>query len=449
MSTPNDPSRGQPTPGSHPGPNFQHVPPQGHGAPPGPGTPYGMAGPPQGMPPGPGTPPGYPPQQAWGGQPGYGPQPHYGGQQFHGGQPGHNPYGPYGVPQPSPRRNLPLIIVAVVVAVLLVGLGVAFAAGAFNTKAAVDPEATAEAMTPAAEKPSANQPPADAKEVVERYLNAVAAGDATAARAMISDTDTPDESLLTDEVLKESLTRAPMSDIKVSSAGGSTTLTTISASYTIGTESVTDEFNVDMSEKKILFGLPKLRLRFVKQIGIKVNGVEPESDSPLVFPGSYEVVSTNQYLEVTGDSVVLRRSSRDHAYANMDIKVSQAGIELYRSKVVPEVKACLASTNLDPGCEMALEASDGGGETLTEGTITRILDAEGQSKLDNVVPKAGFDVPTVISSHDFGYFRVEAECTNAAGETSRCSVYRTVGMLWSTASIDLTDPDLKVVWTRR
>ena len=169
----------------------------------------------------------------------------------------------------------------------------------------------------------------------------------------------------------------------------------------------------------------------------------------MVFPGSYQVVSDNQYLEVAGESTVTRKYSSDHTYTDLEIQVSQAGIELYREKVLPEAKACLASTQIDPGCDMALDTTTKDGATITEGTVVRTLDAEGHRRLENVVPKPGYDVPTVISSRDFGYFRTTAGCTTAEGRTTECPLFLGRGTRWSTASIDLTDPELKVVWTKR
>ncbi|MDO5082779.1 MAG: hypothetical protein Q4D89_05175 [Arachnia propionica] len=440
MSTPHDPR--QVPQSAHPGPDFQGPPPPTHGTPPGHGAPPYPC--PWGQP-GQFSQPGYgDPHQAHGAQVG----PH---QQYpHGWQPTHDPHG-HPIP-PAPRRNTALIIVATVVAVAVIGLGAAFAAGLLPFKGSASQEAGPGA-TDASTEPSPTSPPtrlpSTPKEVVEDYLGAIARGDAEAARALIVDSTNPDKSLLTDEVLKESLTRAPMTDITVEEGSGSNLRDAVKVTYTLGGEVISDELNVNMNERKIHYALPHLYLGPVQGLAVKVNGVVPQSDRPLVFPGSYQVVSDNEYLEVAGENIITRKYSSDHTYTDLKVQVSQAGIDLYREKVVPEVKACLASTQIDPGCEMALSATSNDGATITEGTVVRTLDAEGQQTLENVVPRPGYDIPTVISANDFGYLRITARCTTADGGSAECRPRIGAGTLWSTASIDVTDPDLKVVWSRR
>lgn len=414
MSTPNDPRYtqpnqppGQPNPGyQQPNPGYQqtnpgyqqpypgyqqNMPPQGHGAPQGPGMP---------------PPPGYV------GQPG---------------QPG----------QPPSKKNLPLIIGAAVVALAVLALGIAAALGAFGKKndeaSPADQQSSESATTP--------------KAVAEAYLNALAAGDAKAALAVMSTSDVTDSSLLTDEVLKDSISRAPITEIKVEEPGGSEYSPMVSVSYKVGDEAITDELRISTSDNKIHNALPNLNLYSVHKVKPKVNGVEAKSEHPAVFPGSYMVTSPTEYLEFEGELPILKRNSQDRDSTQLEIKVSQAGIDMYREKVIPEAKACLASGNLDPGCDMALPGTLDDGTVLTDGSVTRTQDTEGQNKLENVEPKASYEVPTLIGSNDFGHFRISAECTKPSGDKGQCSVFGLgKGGRWAKATIDLTDPELKVVW---
>ena len=66
------------------------------------------------------------------------------------------------------------------------------------------------------------------------------------------------------------------------------------------------------------------------------------------------------------------------------------------------------------------------------------------AKLANVTPEPGSSVPTVISAWDMGYFDVEAEC-NDGGSWGACT-YTGEGTSFGTASIDVTDLELKVQW---
>ena len=56
-------------------------------------------------------------------------------------------------------------------------------------------------------------------------------------------------------------------------------------------------------------------------------------------------------------TILITGSKNDTPSSDLKLKVSQAGIDLFREKVVPEAKACLASTNLDPGCNMAISGT--------------------------------------------------------------------------------------------
>ncbi|MDO5082780.1 MAG: hypothetical protein Q4D89_05180 [Arachnia propionica] len=425
MSTPHDPQHNQPN--QFPGPDGQgtpqNIPPQGYPAPQGYGAPQ----------------PGGP-QQPHGQQPVYGQPQGYGPQAAHGQQAGHP-----GQTEPPRKKNLPLIIGAAVVALAVLGLGIAAAMGAFGTK---DDDTSPTPQPSAAETSDGGQAaPNSLKGVVEAYLNALAKGDAKAALALITPLSNADLSLLTDEVLKDSLTRAPITDIQVSEPEG-TDSPTVKASYKLGDEVVEDEYKFNGDDKKIFSPLTELGLHSVKKITTTVNGVVPKTDNPVVFPGSYMVASDNEYLEVEGELPILKRNSQDHATTSLTIKVSQAGVDMYRSKVIPEAEACLASKNLDPGCGMPLGDTLDDGTTLAEGSITRTQNAEAQSTLRNITPQPGNDVPTVITARDFGSFEVSATCTEPSGESGECGVigFGKNGLSWPNASIDLNDPELKVIW---
>ena len=112
-----------------------------------------------------------------------------------------------------------------------------------------------------------------------------------------------------------------------------------------------------------------------------------KSDEVTVFPGSYQVASGNKYLELKGETQALVKNSLESNYVSVEFTPSQAGIDLFREKVLPEAKACLASANLDPGCNMALSESLSDGTTLTDGTIKRTQDSEASATMENVTPR--------------------------------------------------------------
>jgi hypothetical protein len=287
-----------------------------------------------------------------------------------------------------------------------------------------------------------------AKTVATNYLTAISEGRAEDAKKFLK-YQSDDATLLTDDVLKDSLTRAPITEITVGEPTGSSTSLTVSVTYKVGSESASDEYRVDTDGGTISTTLPTLYLNRFKGVDLTVNGatVKPqESKSNAVFPGSYTVASANKYLEVTGDTTIIRTSGTDSKSPNLELGVSQAGIELFREKVLPEAKACLESKALSPGCGITMSGELRGGETLQDGTVNRTQNAEAQSKMENVVPKVGTSVPTIISSSDFGNFEISGICTvgDRQGQCEIMAFGRSTR--WGTASINVAEEDPKVQW---
>ena len=125
--------------------------------------------------------------------------------------------------------------------------------------------------------------------------------------------------------------------------------------------------------------------------------------------------------------------------------MSQAGIDLFREKVVAEAKACLASKALDPGCNIAISATTQNGGTVAEGSVTRTQNSENAAKLENAVPKPGTSVPTIISARDLGEIQVTATCTDSRG-SGPCKLLSGKGARFPTASLNVAEENPKVTW---
>lgn len=288
-----------------------------------------------------------------------------------------------------------------------------------------------------------------AKDIATNYLTAISEGRADDAKKMLGPTSS-DTSLMTNEVLKDSLTRAPITDISVTEpTGGSSS--TVNVTYKVGGEPVNEEYTVNVRGGTISTSTPHLSLYGLKGVDITVNGVTvKEGDKSYdVFPGSYVVASANKYLEIDGESTVVVTKSSSDNIPRFKLKVSQAGIDLFREKVIPEAKACLESKNLDPGCNMALNGTLRDGKTLEDGTITRTQSSENANKLENVVPEPGASVPTIISASNLGSFKVTGICTDStrSGECELLGGFAAVkGMKFPKASLNVAEEDPKVVW---
>ena len=350
----------------------------------------------------------------------------------------------HGAGNPAKKSKTPLWIGLGLVAVAVVVALVLVLSGVFSNKTAAGGDSS--------ELPA--DPKEAAKAVVTNYLTAVSEGRAEDAKKFLSSSSvTSDASLLTDEVLKDSLTRAPITEITVGEITTEYSSQKVPVTYKVAGEPASEEYTVGSSENKIFSSLPTLGgLYMLKGVDLTVNGVAVKSSemNRSVFPGSYVVASANKYLEVVGENTILITSSKnDTPSSNLKLKVSQAGIDLFREKVIPEAKACLASTNLDPGCNMAISATLNDGTTLTEGSITRTQDSENAYKLENVVPEPGSSVPTIISARDMGSVSLSATCTDSSG-TGPCTLWGFgKGSRFPKATLNVAEDDPKVVWEDR
>ena len=285
-----------------------------------------------------------------------------------------------------------------------------------------------------------------AKDVATNYLTAISEGRADDAKKMLGSTSS-DASLMTNEALKDSLTRAPITDISVTEPTGGNS-STVNVTYKVGGELVNEEYTVNVREGTISTSTPRLSLYGLKGVEITVNGVTvKEGDKSYdVFPGSYVVASANKYLEIDGDSTVVVTKRSGDNIPRFKLKVSQAGIDLFREKVIPEAKACLESKNLDPGCNMAISGTLNDGSTVADGSLTRSQDSENASKLENVVPQPGSSVPTILSSNELGSIKISGTCTDSRG-SGECTLWGFgKGTRFPKASLNVAEEDPKVVW---
>lgn len=292
-----------------------------------------------------------------------------------------------------------------------------------------------------------------AKRTIERYLTAVSEGDADEARGYLP-SSLSDTSLLTDEVLKESNERAPMTNITTGDASqvGSSVDYQVPVTYTIGSTTIQTVLSVSFSSgNPIVTEYGALSLSLLDGVDVQVNGVSPDSDSPYIFPGSYNVETDNKYLTVT-EGEIEAFDPMEPLLDVPDVDVSEAGVQMFREKVIAAAQECLASNRLDSGCGEPLPATWETGETLDEGTVKRSQNATEAAKLQSVTPSLGLDGPTILSASyaDLGTIDTTVGCQKD-GQHGECTVHKTLfgvetGWYFGSPSIDVTDPDLVVTW---
>ena len=337
-----------------------------------PSGPYGQGGQPwppqQPGPAGPPPPYGYPPQQqppppgsgyAFGpfaGQPG-GPQ---------GGPPGQPPYGnapgPYGPGQPPTepppkRRGKVLIIVGALVLALIVG-AIAVALLNRDDPVATQPPATASqdpsGAATTAPPTSAPPPAAKASDAVVGYLEALAAGSASAALSYAVDPVAAGP-LLTDQVLAQSRARAPLSGIEVPPVDDEQA-TTVTAAYTLGKTAVNtvfdvvkvgDEWKLVEVVKRVDVGLSR-----AKSVPMVVNGVKVSGNTVNVLPGSYAFSTGLSTLSYGTKSVVLVKGPTDYVDTySLKVQLSKAGKKAAVAATKKSYAKCLKSDDAKPkGC---------------------------------------------------------------------------------------------------
>lgn len=291
-------------------------------------------------------------------------------------------------------------------------------------------------------------PAEKANQTAQDYMTALSEGRAADALALIDSNYITDNTLLTDEVLADSLSRAPMTDVVVGEAveEAGTSSYNVPVTYNLGDTPVSDQLHVMTwdDEPKLSSVLGSLSL--TEDLEVTVNGVPASGSSLDVFPGSYEIDAVAEYLTYAGGPLLFTKSGEYLGSYELELNVTDEGITMFREKVIAEAEACLASKALDAGCGLSLPATLDDGTQLHDGGVTRTQDAEARTQLQNITPKPGYSVPTVIqvSGYDMGTVTVKAECTKD-GSSGVCDIWG-FGLGFGDASMNLADDDPVVQW---
>ncbi len=453
MSTPNQPQWPQP---GQPGPGGQPPYGQAQGQPPyapRPGQPlHGQ--PPHGQPPQPGfTPPNYGGQQAPGHYPtppsGYPNQPGGpGGYPLQPGQPGFG--GPSGT-TPPPKKGSSrvfLVVGAIVLALIIIGVGAAFLVN--RTQTATDPVDPTRTGGPSGSAPptgSTSAPPPTstrADQAVKAYLEALAAGNATAALSLGKEQPN-DKSFLTDAVLAESNKRAPITDITVSPPDSEYD-SSIDASYKMGDQQVNETFTVqkqgnvyrlyDVTQDVNLEGIRS------RTLPMQINGVGVTSDRVDLFPGSYLLTSGNNYIAYGGGPMVITSpgdypSAYDHRPA-----ITEAGTKAVVAAAKAKLAACAEEAKFKPsGCPF-LNIRENPGQNIRESSVKRRIVG---NAFTNVKPRTDYQDPSVAQFSITVRWRATASGTQN-GQNARFEIPNATD--FTTVRVRMTNDPLKVVFGR-
>jgi TIR domain len=201
-------------------------------------------------------------------------------------------------------------------------------------------------------------PPTSASETTRRpsdavasYLQALAAGDATAALSYTED-PAPQGPLLTDAVLAESRKRTPLTAIDVPAVGDKNAKS-VSATYMLGSAAVNESFDVVKVANtwKLSRAVKDLDLSAIVDgpIPLQINGVKVTQASVAVLPGSYEFTTGQRYVSYGSRNVVLIKSP--HAKADtgsIQSQLTQTGEKAAVSAAKKSYNMCLNAHSLNP-----------------------------------------------------------------------------------------------------
>ena len=202
--------------------------------------------------------------------------------------------------------------------------------------------------------PSPSEPApasATAKEAVRGFLEALIAGDATAALSYAA-TAPADPRMLTDDVLAESLATNPMGDIQVLESTGSSNHESVQVLYRVSDRQVKATIDaVRLGEKWLLQSVStKAHLSRInaRALGLQLNGVALPTDTPELFIGTYTLTTSDYRLAITGSTFFVESFRTNPNTAEISVDLSDEGLGAIRDSAHSKLTACLQEKKLAP-----------------------------------------------------------------------------------------------------
>lgn len=317
-----------------------------------------------------------------------------------------NPYGPPSAPpagaKPAKsRKGLVIGILAGVVALILVAvIGVVVFLQTQKTNAAnTAPDKAIKSTT-----------------ALQGYLEALAAGDADKAKqyAMNPPADSP---LLTNDFLKASVTKNPITEILVNPMTDYGTTSYATASYRIGTALV--QGNYEMTKVGNVWKVNDVVAKDKRpaewgKLAVTINGTPLTGDTVTLFPGVYELSTGTSLVEFTTSTFTIKEpSAYVSSLMSADPKLSAKGKTTMIAAAQDWLKQCLAVQDTNPkGCGMNTPLPDGA--TLAPGTLTRKVTSSG-TPFANASPRISYDDPLIVTMSD--YISIDLAAKDTAGKS--------------------------------
>ncbi|MDR1767825.1 MAG: hypothetical protein LBR32_05265 [Propionibacteriaceae bacterium] len=342
--------------------------------------------------------------------------------------------------QPAAKKKAPVVLIAVAVAAVVVVAAAAIAIPRLISAIAPDggglgpvpsvPTSAGSGQASEAPKPVAATPEA----AVQAYYAALQAGDAATALSC-GQTAPTDQTLLTDEVLKQA--GAGITDVKVAAKEAyGDTYAAVTASYTIGGKRVSQQMGVQKVDDQWLLDSAVGTLRVgdgLSDAGLSVYGVALTQDGTYeAFPGVYEFAVSNPLLSLGDDSTVAVEFPEASGSVYGPLALSSDGQETLRKAAQAKLDACLKQKASQPkGCGFGV--SDGSYK-VKESTVKWKVKS-GKIKASDF--RLAYNDATTASASVSVILSVTAKSTSGASLSGSAFLF--------TISADISNPDDIVV----
>ncbi len=201
------------------------------------------------------------------------------------------------------------------------------------------------------------------EETVSGYLNALAHSDSQQALGFAK-LRPADQRMLTDEVLSTSNKSAPLRQVSVHTTELTDYRAQVEATYLIGGQKVIQSFTVYAvgTEWKLYDVARKVDLTQLKtgDLPLTLNGVAVPTENVELFPGRYQVATTDSRYQVTDDAFVVTSPGVAPELGTVRLGLSASGIDEIISAANTRLHSCLAARELQPaGCGFGAVAPRG------------------------------------------------------------------------------------------
>ncbi len=326
-------------------------------------------------------------------------------------------------PPPAPGKagnKMPLIIGGAVIVVIALVVGL-MQLGNRNTGTTGMP---ATASPSASASTGTGVGAGSAGETVQKYFDALAAGDPDAIFGLVRG-DLPDRTFLTREVMAAAVQANPITNLKLTELKSSNYSAEIEAEYTINDRTQRQKFYVSARDGRWYLTTIAARL-YVKGLspadtGLTVNGIQVgDVDSIEVFPGGYTLGSTSDTFGFSKTKVVVESLGSSSDVYDIKVQLSDAALKDFRAATKKLVDSCKKPGALKkPDCGINFRQPSG--VTIKASTIA--CTPSGVNSIDRMKPTLNASDLTVRGSISVSY-----RCTM---KSTKGASYRGVGGLYS------------------